>query len=163
MAPILILIRGNSASGRTVLARKLQAHFGYPNCLLLQQDVLRRNLLHANDHPGTPAISLIESLVTWGQNHYPIIILEGILRKDVYGQMLEQISQQFGHHAFIYYLNISFEQTLKHNAKKPQPFSSKLLQKWWLPNDYLSPDDRLLANGNTDIFLKKIITDVNSL
>ncbi|GEP23433.1 zeta toxin family protein [Lentilactobacillus diolivorans] len=163
MVPILILIRGNSASGKTVLAKKLQAHFGYQNCLLLQQDVLRRNLLHANDHPGTPAISLIESLVTWGQNHYPIIILEGILRKDVYGQMLEQISQQFGHHAFIYYLNISFEQTLKHNAKKPQPFSSKLLEKWWLPNDYLSPDDRLLVNGNTDIFLKKIISDINDL
>jgi adenylate kinase family enzyme len=88
MKPTLVLIRGNSASGKTVLANKLQQHFGYSRCLLLHQDLIRRNILHADDHVGTPAISLIQTLINYGYNHYSLTILEGILHKDVYDPML---------------------------------------------------------------------------
>ncbi|WP_257607430.1 hypothetical protein [Weissella sagaensis] len=69
MKSIFILIRGNSSSGKTVLANELQKYFGYEECLVLHQDNIRRDILHANDHSGTPAIDLIRTLVSCGENH----------------------------------------------------------------------------------------------
>ncbi|MGK4144550.1 zeta toxin family protein [Weissella paramesenteroides] len=66
MQPIFILIRGNSGSGKTVLAKQLQQYFGYEDCLLLQQDILRREILHTHDHVGTTTVNLLETLI----NHH---------------------------------------------------------------------------------------------
>lgn len=90
MASVLVIIRGNSGSGKTYLADKLQQHYSYGDCLLLHQDVIRRDILHANDHLGTPAVELINSMIGFGMEYYPITILEGILREDVYGEMLRK-------------------------------------------------------------------------
>lgn len=162
MKPIFILIRGNSGSGKTVLANKLQQYWGYENCLLLHQDVIRRNILHTNDHFESPAISLIEHLVNWGIYHYKVIILEGILRKDIYGEMLENLVDNCGNHVFVYYLDVPFRLTVEHNQNKELPFSISDLKKWWRVNDYLSRNDYCLKSGDTNSFYTKIITDINN-
>lgn len=161
MKPIFILIRGNSGSRKTVLANKLQQYWGYDNCLLLQQDVIRRDILHADDHFGTPAISLIESLVNWGLDHYKFVILEGILRKDVYGIMLEKLVGSYDNHAFVYYLDVSFATTVRYNQNKKLPFCTSDLKKWWRSHDYLSENDHCLKNGDINIYYNKIINDVD--
>ncbi|MFD1393925.1 AAA family ATPase [Lacticaseibacillus jixianensis] len=47
MTATLILLRGNSASGKTTLANKLAARLPQAQTLVLHQDMLRRDLLHA--------------------------------------------------------------------------------------------------------------------
>lgn len=160
MEKIFILIRGNSGTGKTVLSKKLQKYFGYDNCFLIQQDVIRRDLLHANDHSGTPAISLIKELVEYGYKHYIIIILEGILRKDVYGEMLEDLINLFNNKSFLYYLDLPFYLTVKQNNTKKHPFSMENLKKWWRNKDYLEHNDCCLSKGNTTTFFNKIIKDI---
>lgn len=160
MKTIFILIRGNSGSGKTVLADNLQKYLGYDNCFLPHQDVIRRDILHANDRRGTPAISLIKELVEYGSKHYQVIILEGILRKDVYGEMLENLLKLFGHNAFVYYLDVPFSLTVEHNQTKDSPFPIASLKKWWRANDYLEYNDRRLSNGDTKTFFKQIIQDI---
>lgn len=159
MKPIFILIRGNSGSGKTVLANKLQQHWGYETCLLLHQDVLRRDILHANDLQGTPAISLIESLVKWGLQQDKIVILEGILRKDVYGEMLENLVNHYRDRTLVYYLDVPFALTVDHNQNKTHPFSTSELKRWWREHDYLSPHDRRLSDGDTASFYTQIMQD----
>lgn len=44
MVATLIIIRGNSASGKSTIAKQLQAELG-ENTLLLSQDYLRREML----------------------------------------------------------------------------------------------------------------------
>ncbi|WP_125766896.1 AAA family ATPase [Lapidilactobacillus wuchangensis] len=155
----LILIRGNSASGKTTLANQLQEHFGTAQCLLLHQDVLRRELLHANDHVGSPAIELIADLLAFGARHYPIVILEGILRRDVYGAMLTQASQYFDATSLTYYLDIPFELTWQRNLLKTSPFTMDQLKSWWLLNDQLTENDRLLTALTTANNLTTILSD----
>lgn len=162
MKPVFILIRGNSASGKTVLANQLQQHFGYANCLLLHQDVIRRDILHASDHVGTPALSFIKTLIDYGFHHYPITILEGILRRDVYGDMLQSACKQFHPNSYVYYLDSSINQTIKYNQLKDHPFPLQLLQKWWLEKDYLSTTDIKLVDGSTSTFCEQIINDISS-
>lgn len=63
--PKLIIIRGNSGSGKTTVAKALQRKFG-PNTLLLSQDVVRRNMLMARDGADNTALPLlVELLALW--------------------------------------------------------------------------------------------------
>ncbi len=162
MKSTLIIIRGNSGSGKTVLAKELQNYFGTDKCLLLQQDVLRRNILHTNDHVGNPTIDLIADLAEFGKKHYPITILEGILRKDVYGDMLIKLCKTFSPNILIYYLDIPFEVTLRNNNQKETPFSTTQLRNWWRERDYL-PNDTKFSDIGTSAMLEQIINDFEQL
>ncbi|MCT4380790.1 kinase [Leuconostoc pseudomesenteroides] len=160
MENILVIVRGNSASGKTFLSNKIQKHYGYDKCLLLHQDVIRRDILHANDHQNTPAIKLIDNLIDYGLSNYPITIVEGILRRDVYGDMLNKIVKRQLPNSLVYYLDIPFETTVKYDKTKPEPFGVETLKSWWRSNDYLGVNDRLLKNGETLTFLTRIISDI---
>ncbi|WP_442941161.1 AAA family ATPase [Nocardia sp. NBC_00403] len=50
----LIVIRGNSASGKSTVARALQCRFGRGTCVLVSQDTIRREMLRGNEQnrPG---------------------------------------------------------------------------------------------------------------
>lgn len=158
---ILILIRGNSASGKTSLAEALRHHWG-DRALVIKQDLVRRELLHAGDQPGSPAVSLIETLARFGQHHYDIVIIEGILRRDVYGSMLQRVEATFTH-AFVYYLNVPFAQTCRHDAQKAVSFGAAQLHRWWREADTLTPADHLLTESPTAIWANEIIEEVESI
>lgn len=155
----LILVLGNSASGKTTLANQLQNVFGSNQCLLLHQDVLRRDVLHADDHAGTPAIDLIADVLLFGASHYPLVVLEGILRRDVYGAMLIQTSQYFDQPSLTYYLDVPFELTWQRNLSKTTPFTRHQLMSWWLANDQLTEKDRILAATETTDNFAMVLKD----
>ena len=48
MTDTIIIIRGNSGSGKTTVAKELCKQLG-KDCILLSQDVIRREILHTND------------------------------------------------------------------------------------------------------------------
>lgn len=48
----LIILRGNSGSGKTTVAKALQKRFGR-NTMLISQDVVRRDMLHVKDGPDS--------------------------------------------------------------------------------------------------------------
>ena len=47
----LILLRGNSGSGKTSLAKLLQERFG-PNTMRLSHDMIRMDMLHVRGREG---------------------------------------------------------------------------------------------------------------
>ncbi|MBP2058876.1 hypothetical protein J2Z60_002067 [Lactobacillus colini] len=142
------------------MSNRLQKHFGYQNCLVLHQDVIRRDILHAGDRIGTLAVGLIEIMVEYGLKNYPIVILEGILRKDVYGQMLHKLV--FENKSLVYYLDIPFEKTLQRDQLKKSPFGSKKLESWWRKQDYLDKDDIILNDEQADNWYEQILDDIKN-
>ena len=46
----LFIIRGNSASGKSTIAKKLQLELGY-GTMLIPQDVIRREIVRVKDEP----------------------------------------------------------------------------------------------------------------
>ena len=48
----IIILRGNSGSGKTTVARALQKKFGY-NTMVISQDEIRRNILWVKDGVDT--------------------------------------------------------------------------------------------------------------
>ena len=54
----LVILRGNSGSGKTTVARVLQRKIGF-NTMLISQDEIRRNMLWVKDGIDTKALPLM--------------------------------------------------------------------------------------------------------
>ncbi|KRL06172.1 zeta toxin family protein [Liquorilactobacillus hordei] len=154
--PILIIIRGNSGSGKTYLAKKVQNYYGTKRSFLIQQDIIRRDILHSDDHVGNISIELMTKMIEFGKQNYEITILEGILRKDVYSEMIEEAVNEFEERSLVFYLDLSFEQTVKNNNKKKVSFSTEQLKNWWREKDYLNDSDIVMNDSNEQLILKRV-------
>lgn len=137
--PQIIIIRGNSASGKTSLAQSLQEELG-ENTLLLSQDLLRRTMLLAHDGSDTPTIPLLLDMIDYGRKHCYVTILEGILRSDWYQPIWEKILTSYPpNHIHAYYYDLPFSETLNRHAsrEKAKVFGEASMRRWWLEKDYL--------------------------
>lgn len=133
----LIILRGNSGSGKTTIAKELQKSFGR-NTMLISQDVVRRDILRVKDGENTEALPLMKELLTYGRNHCEIVILEGIMYADWYKPLFELAVQLYGTDIFAYYFDLPFEETLKRHQTKPNcnEFGEKAMRRWWHDKDF---------------------------
>lgn len=158
----LILIRGNSSSGKSTIAKKVRSQLGH-KVMFLQQDVLRRDILNVSDKKGNPVVGLINHLVRYGHNHGYDVILEGILTNEKYGVMLKQLLPLF-ELTHVYYLDITFEETLQRHAQRPQrhDFGETELRKWWREKDYLDVTGEQIIDEqlSADEIAAKIVKDI---
>ena len=133
----LIILRGNSGSGKTTIAKELQKSFGR-NTMLISQDVVRRDMLRVKDGENTEALPLMKELLTYGRNHCEIVILEGIMYADWYKPLFELAVQLYGTNIFAYYFDLPFEETLKRHQTKPNcnEFGEDAMRRWWRDKDF---------------------------
>ncbi|MEV6560267.1 AAA family ATPase [Nocardia sp. NPDC051756] len=61
---LLVVIRGNSASGKSTVATAVQRRFGRGECAVVAQDTVRRQMLREFDEPGAFNIRLIDAIWT---------------------------------------------------------------------------------------------------
>ncbi|WP_436854875.1 AAA family ATPase [Staphylococcus caeli] len=134
----LIIIRGNSGSGKTTIARKLQHKLDDEGVLLIEQDIVRRQMLHVHDRHGNLAITLIAEILAFGIQHCDFIILEGILNKAKYGEMLDSFIKHEHVETHAYYFDLPFEETIhRHHSKKDTDFGEAAMAKWFVEHDTL--------------------------
>ena len=134
----LIILRGNSGSGKTTTGKALQRKFGH-GTMLISQDVVRREMLFVNDGPNPEASQLLFELALYGKSNCNIIILEGILNSKWYKNLFKNLLDEFSDHIFAYYFDIPFEETLNRHQQKPNvhEFGEKEMRKWWNEKDLL--------------------------
>ncbi|AVK46791.1 uridine kinase [Clostridium sp. MF28] len=144
----LIIIRGNSGSGKTTTGKALQKKIGQ-DTMLISQDVVRRDILFAKDGPNPKAGELIFELVLYGKSHCNIVILEGILNSKWYKKLFQDLSDEFGNQIFAYYFDIPFEETLNRHRQKSNSheFGEKEMREWWNEKD--------LSDVISEVFLHK--------
>lgn len=129
--PKIILLRGNSGSGKTTIANELQKHFG-KGTFLISQDVIRREMLYVNDGLNNPAIDLMINLVKYGKENCKIVILEGIFYSEWYQQLFHAVKNEFRNAIYAYYFDIPFGETLNRHKKraKVSDFGEKEMRRW---------------------------------
>lgn len=133
----LIILRGNSGSGKTTIAKELQKEFG-ANTMLISQDVIRRDILKVKDGENTLALPLMKELLLYGNRYCEIVVMEGIMYSDWYKTLFELAIQLYGDEIYAYYFDISFEETLKRHQTKPNchEFGKEAMKKWWREKDF---------------------------
>lgn len=135
----LIIIRGNSGSGKTTAAKELQRRLGQ-NTMLISQDVIRRDMLHVNDGIDTKALGLLKELILYGRNNCSVVILEGILNSKWYKPLFELAKIEFKDNIYAYYYDIPFEETVIRHKTKPyaNEFGEDDMKKWWNERDFIN-------------------------
>ncbi|MDD6011470.1 MAG: AAA family ATPase [Oscillospiraceae bacterium] len=135
----LIIIRGNSGSGKTTVAKKLQEEFG-SNTMLISSDMVRLEMLNVRGVQGAiQSKDLMIQLLRYGRRHSEITILEGILPTDDYRELFEAAVEEYEENIFAYYYDIPFEETLLRHQTKPDHdrFGEIEMKRWWREKDYL--------------------------
>ncbi len=155
----LIILRGNSGSGKTTIAKELQKKFGR-NTMLISQDVIRRDMLRVKDGENTLAIPLMKELLIYGNKHSEIVILEGIMYADWYKSLFELAIQLYDTRVYAYYFDIPFEETLKRHQTKPNcnDFGEEEMRRWWREQDFSDILNELRITSDKD--KESIVSDI---
>ena len=133
----LIILRGNSGTGKSTVAKKLQHAMG-DKAMLVPQDTIRREIMRVKDGPNNPSIQLIYDTAMYGNQVEYDVVVEGVLNGKNYGDMLRKLASNFTN-VYVYYFDISFEETLRRHKTKhnSHEFGEVEMRKWWIDNDLL--------------------------
>ncbi len=161
--PKLIILRGNSGSGKTTVSRELQKRFGR-NTMLISHDMIRLQILNAKDSEALP---LITELLKYGRQHSDITVLEGILPTETYKPLFETAVKEYGAEIYAFYYDLSFEETLSRHNTKPNraDFGETEMRRWWKEKDYIDsiPERTITENMSISDTADMIYNCVNGL
>jgi hypothetical protein len=137
-SPRLIVIRGNSASGKSAVAAAIRDRYGH-GLALVGQDNLRRVVLREHDAPGGANIGLIDLTARYALSHGYHTVVEGIMNADRYGAMLTALIGDHPGRAFAYYLDVPFDETLRRHATKTGTlnYGAAEMRQWYRELDLL--------------------------
>jgi predicted kinase len=127
------VLRGNSGSGKTTLAHGVQRRRGRDQVAVISQDVVRRDVLWANDRPGNPAIGMIDLMARYTLDQGFAVVVEGILHPERYGEMLKGLARDHRGKTLAYFWDLPFEETVRRHATKPKAaeFGEAEMRDWW--------------------------------
>ena len=98
----LIILRGNSGSGKTTVAKALQEKLG-PNTMLISHDMIRMQMLNVWGKDGVEKSQpLMIELVKYGKEHSNITILEGVLDSQEYSGLFQVCKTLFADNIYAY-------------------------------------------------------------
>jgi energy-coupling factor transporter ATP-binding protein EcfA2 len=149
----LVLLRGNSGSGKSTVARMLQAIFDRATCLVVSQDQVRRDMLRELDVMGGANVELIESIALWGLQRDLVVIVEGIFDVRRYEAMLERLADRALRSLFFAW-DLDFEETTRRHSERPQRdhFTVEEMADWyhgWQPLGFVN-ETRFDASVSAD-------------
>jgi adenylate kinase family enzyme len=141
--PTLVVIRGNSGSGKTTAAREVRRRYGR-GCALVEQDYLRRIVLREHDVSGMGAPEFIAATVRNALDLGYHVVLEGILHRERYAGVLGRLIAEHPGPSHVYYFDVPFDETVRRNAARG--FTVDEVRGWWAPDDLLGvPGERVLT------------------
>lgn len=165
---MLIILRGNSGSGKSTTAKMLRQAAIDRGCkrkiAIVEQDYLRRYILKEKESEGSDNIDLIEQTVIFALQRDYYVILEGILYSDRYKPMLQRLISSTND-AYVYYFDVSLKETLRRHVLKPNAheFGEKELREWYRQNDLLGLENEQIIRENLSQpeIIDKILIDID--
>ncbi|GAA3298420.1 kinase [Dactylosporangium vinaceum] len=151
---MLLVIRGNSASGKTAAAREARRRAGRGTALI-EQDHWRRVVLREHGGLGDDAVApgfidvSVRHLLRAGYH----VIVEGILHTGGYGPMLRQLITDHPGPSHVFYLDVSFEETVRrhHGRAEPIPVTADDMAGWYKALDVLGVDGEMVLDEDSTL------------
>lgn len=164
--PTLVILRGNSASGKSTVARRMQRSLPRGRVAVIGQDHLRRELLWEHDVAGGDTAGLILATARHCLGIGRTTVVEGIFGRERYGDMFEELLAAHGGPRLVYYLDVSLEETLRRHADKtiggevpPDEVAS-----WYRERDVLGvPGEQVLGEElSEDDMVTRVLADLTT-
>lgn len=115
----LVVLRGNSGSGKSSVARALREAYGR-GLAWVSQDLLRRIVLREKDRPGGVYVGLIDHVARYCLDHGYHVVLDGIFYADRSEPMLDGLRRDHLGRSCFYYLDVPWAETVRRHATRPQ-------------------------------------------
>ncbi|MFI7382803.1 M15 family metallopeptidase [Streptomyces sp. NPDC049813] len=136
-----MVVRGNSASGKSSVAQGLRDQYGR-GVAIVGQDVIRRNVLREHDTARGANIALLGRIARDALDAGFHVVLEGILYADHYGHMVTSLVRDHRGVSHCYYLDVPLETTFVRHASKAdavyrQQVTADHLTSWYRESDLL--------------------------
>ena len=147
---MLIVLRGNSGSGKSTIAAELQSEMP-GQAAILSQDYFRRVIYREREQDSLAHAELLEAAATHCLGLGQHVILDGIFNADRYQPMLARVRSMTDDARF-YAFDLSLEETvLRHHARsKSVDFTVDDMAAWyhgWQPLSFVR--ERRIAPGET--------------
>lgn len=149
----LIIIRGNSASGKSTIAQSIRKRFGKRGLAIVGQDNLRRDILKVSDHPDSSYVGLIDLVARYALDNQYHVIVEGILGAVKNGEMLTELAADHRGSTFAFYLDVPFEETVNRHMTKPiaREFGEDLMRGWYKPTDLIPSLNEIIIPASSSL------------
>ncbi|WP_051167565.1 AAA family ATPase [Actinoplanes sp. N902-109] len=151
-APALVVIRGNSGSGKTTTAREVRRRYGR-GCALIEQDHLRRIVLREHDSEDLPTVApgfivtVVQAALAEGYH----VVLEGMLRSRRYGGPLRRLLAGHAGPSSVFWMQVSLAETIRRHERRaePIPVTAAEMAGWYLPMDVLGvPGEQIIEEAS---------------
>ncbi|GAB3566875.1 kinase [Arthrobacter alkaliphilus] len=156
---MLVVLRGNSGSGKSTIAKALQLELGWPTALL-SQDHFRRVVYREKEKENLAHADLLEVAAAHCLRAGHHVILEGIFNAQRYSAMLERVAAQ-SNDARFYAFDLTFDETVRRHALRPQAtnFSADEMRSWyhgWQPLSFVE-EARINASETPSRIVARIL------
>ena len=163
-APPLVILRGNSASGKSTVARRLQRTLPRGRVAVIGQDPVRRDLLWEHDSGQGDTIGLLTAMALHCLSIGRLTILEGIFGAERYDGMFARMLRDAPGPTLVYYLDVSLPETLRRHAGKPiaAHVPAEEVASWYRPHDELGvPGEQVLGEElDEEAMVQRILEDL---
>jgi hypothetical protein len=163
VATRLVILRGNSGSGKSTVARAVQAAGPGGEVALLSQDVVRREVLRVHDAAGNPSVDLLDLVARFALGRGLSLVLEGILHPPTYAAMLTGLAADHVGCTLGYSWDRTFEETLRRHGSREEDvdYGEAEMRRWWLGRGLIEGlDERSIdAAPSVDAAVTRILTD----
>jgi adenylate kinase family enzyme len=148
--PKIIVLRGNSGSGKSTVARLLQERI-QPHPLLIEHDHFRRKIIKEKEKDMIINPVLMLQTIQFGLVHGRDVIIEGILPAAKYTSFFDEVLELHPKENYFFYFDVPFEETLKRYATKPNAheFGEADMKRWWKPLDLLPMIDEVVVKNDS--------------
>lgn len=148
----LIVIRGNSGSGKSSVAEGIRAAYG-PRVAWIEQDHVRRIVFAELDEPDGANITAIGQLARLALERGFTTVVEGIMPTIRYGEMLAELAGEHGGPSYFFYLDVPFEETSRRHLTraKATAFSVEEMRTWYTERDLLGRPDETVVDESSSL------------
>ncbi|RAN79176.1 hypothetical protein B5P43_14675 [Bacillus sp. SRB_336] len=157
----LIVLRGDSGSGKSTVARALQQELG---AVWIEQDYFRRGILGETGNYSPLSVELIELAAAVALRHGRTVVMDGMFNASRYSEPLRRLRDGHSGPSLFYAWDLTLEETLRRHQTRPHKladFGEKQMRGWyhgWNPLAGIS-EERITAAESLDETVRRIVAD----
>ncbi|PYI69377.1 kinase [Arthrobacter livingstonensis] len=159
----LIVLRGNSGSGKSTVARVLQRELG---AVWIEQDYFRRGILGETGNYSTLSVELIENAAALALAHGRTTVMDGMFNASKYSAAFGRLNAGHSGPNLFYAYELTLEETLRRHQTRPHKladFGEKQMRGWYHGWDPLEGivEQRIGAGETVEETVQRIVAEVH--
>ena len=163
----LIVLRGDSGSGKTTTAAALRPFLGHKTAVI-HQDYFRRELLAGGERESRSADAavLLDAAARQSLDLGYDVILDGVFNLRDYARRLEQLWRDHRGVTRIYQFDVGFEETVRRHAVRDlrHAFTAEKMREWydgWQPLEFVQ-EGRIGPHETLAQITERIVADISA-